>query len=151
MDLSPRVARWVRREFSEVDAERVFSALDDLPASVVGGQDPERTQAAIVIRSGGDWAKVEGMIRLAHEDWRDLLVAADVGHADWPAVLDDVLGPRNTSTEEARHGDRRWAGAHDPDSGTPGQPTEPHGSPGLSRWSGALPRIPLLALVVLFV
>lgn len=122
MDLSPRLARWVHREFSEVDAGRVFAALGDLPASVVGDQDPERIQAAIVIRSGGDWAKVEGMLRLAHEDWRDLLVAADVGHADWPAVLDDVLGRRDSSTEEAREGDRRWTGG-----------------------------IPLVALVVLFV
>lgn len=92
MDPSPRLAHWVQREFSQVDAQRVLSALGDLPASVLGGQDTERIQAALVIRSGGDWARVEGMLRLAHEDWRDLLVAADLGNADWPSVLDDVLG-----------------------------------------------------------
>lgn len=92
MDPNPRLARWVEREFSEADAQRVLSALGELPASVLGGQDPERIQAALVIRSGGDWARVDGMLRLAQEDWRDLLVAADLGNADWPAVLDDVLG-----------------------------------------------------------
>lgn len=151
MDLSPRLARWVSREFSELDAKRVFSALGDLPASVVGGQDPERIQAAIVIRSGGDWAKVEGMLRLAHEDWRDLLVAADVGQADWPAVLDDVLGRRDESTEKSRHGYRRWTGVHDVGLGTPDQPMKPRGSPGPSRRAGAMSRIPLVALVALFV
>lgn len=98
MNVSPRLARWVEREFSEVDATRVFSALGDLPAPVVGGQDPERIQAALVIRSGGDWAKVEGMLRLAREDWRDLLVAADLARDNWPSVLDDVLGRRDRST-----------------------------------------------------
>ena len=92
MDPSPRLARWIEREFSEADAPRVLSALGDLPASVLGGQDPERVQAALVIRSGGDWSRVEGMLRLAQEDWRDLLVAAELGNADWPSVLDDVLG-----------------------------------------------------------
>ena len=34
------------------------------------------------------------MLRLAHEDWRDLLVAADLGHDYWPRRLNKVLGRR---------------------------------------------------------
>lgn len=92
MDVSDRISRWVVGQFREADAERVLSQLRDLPASVRGNQDPERIHAALVIRAGGDFQAFESTLRLAHQDWRDLLMAADLGHADWPRVLDEVLG-----------------------------------------------------------
>ncbi|WP_134767824.1 hypothetical protein [Nocardioides sp. 1609] len=97
MDISPRLARWITRELVAADAEHVLRELGDLSDSVLGGQDRERIQAALVIRSGGERARFDGMLRLAREDWRDLLVAADLGHGDWRNVLDDVLGPAGGS------------------------------------------------------
>lgn len=96
MKVSARVSQWVGSQFPEDRAEQLLSELRDLPASVVGRQDPERIQAALVIRTGGDWQAFQGMLRLAHEDWRDLLVAAGLGHDDWPSVLDEVLGATAT-------------------------------------------------------
>ena len=98
MQVSPRLTQWVNREYPAGSAERVLSELRDLPASVVGGQDPERIQAALVIRTGGDWQEFQGMLRLAHEDWRDLLVASDLGNDDWPHVLNKVLGRTDRRT-----------------------------------------------------
>jgi hypothetical protein len=92
MEVSPRLTQWVNREFPEGSSERVLSELRDLPASVIGGQDPERIQAALVIGTGGDWQEFQGMLTLAHSDWRDLLVAADLGHDNWPRRLNKVLG-----------------------------------------------------------
>ena len=92
MEVSPRLVTWVSRAFPASSSERVMSELRGLPASVVGGQDPERIQAALVITTGGDWSRFQGMLRLTHEDWRDLLVAADLGHDDWPRRLSEVLG-----------------------------------------------------------
>lgn len=92
MKVSPRLTRWITLEFSESTSGYVLSALRDLPASVIGHQNPERIQAALVIRTGGDLQEFQGMLRLAREDWRDLLVAADLGHDNWPGRLNDLLG-----------------------------------------------------------
>jgi hypothetical protein len=92
MEVSARLTQWVNREFPDGSAERVLSELRDLPASVIGGQDPERIQAALVIPTGGDWREFRDMLQLAHEDWRDLLVAAGLGHDNWPRRLNRVLG-----------------------------------------------------------
>lgn len=91
VEVSTRLIEWIHREFSADSAERVLSELRALPASVIGGQAPERIHAALVIRTGGDWQAFQGMLRLAHEDWRDLLVAADLGHDNWPRLLDAAL------------------------------------------------------------
>jgi hypothetical protein len=71
---------------------RVLSELRDLPPNVIGGQDPERLQAALVLRSGGDWHKFVQMRDLATEDWRDALVAADLADEDWRERLAANLG-----------------------------------------------------------
>lgn len=93
MDVSDRLARWVTRTFPPGTAEYVVRQLRDLPPDVIGGQDPERVQAALVLRSGGDWRRFQQMRYLAVQDWRDALVAADLADGDWPdrltAALDD--------------------------------------------------------------
>ena len=92
MEVSLRLTEWVNREFPAGSVEPVLSELRELPDAVMGGQDPERIQAALVIRTGGDRQEFQAMLRLASEDWRDLLVAADLDHDTWPGLLDKVLG-----------------------------------------------------------
>jgi hypothetical protein len=98
MDVSPRLTNWINRVFPEGSADEVLWNLRDLEEWVYGGQDSERVQAALVIRTGGDWQRFQGMLRLAHEDVRDALVAGDLAHDDWRSLLDDTLGVADTSS-----------------------------------------------------
>lgn len=92
MTVSRRLTRWIETHFPQGSAEPVLQTLRDLPLSVIGGQDPERIQASIVIRTGGDWRAFEHNIALAKTDWRDSLVAANLGNEDWTQRLDALLG-----------------------------------------------------------
>jgi hypothetical protein len=65
----------VIREFPAGTAERVLQALRNLPSELVGGQDAERVQAALVLRAQGDWLRFLATRDLAERDWRDALVA----------------------------------------------------------------------------
>ena len=70
----------------------MLDELRELPDGVLGGQDPERIQASLVIRTGGDWYAFQQGVRVAHSDWRDALVGAGLGDEDWRNRLDEVLG-----------------------------------------------------------
>jgi hypothetical protein len=91
MDVSARLTTWVEGAFSAADAERVLEELRNLPPVKFGRQDPERIQAAIVIRTEGDWEEFERRLALANRDWRDSLVAAGLA-GGWERLLDEVLG-----------------------------------------------------------
>jgi hypothetical protein len=90
MEPSARLTSWVERHFDDPPA--VLAVLGTLPAAVVGGQDVERIQASLVISTGGDWGLFQRQLAWAQQDWRDALVSSGLGNADWPAVLDEVLG-----------------------------------------------------------
>jgi hypothetical protein len=92
VDVSPRLTRWIERHFPAGSAEPVLQALRELPPGVIGGQDQERIQASLVIRTGGDWDAFQQRLGLAQTDWRDALVGADLGNEDWRERLDAVLG-----------------------------------------------------------
>ena len=92
MDVTGRLARWVVREFPAGVAERALQELHRLRPEVVGGQDVERVQAALVLRARGDWRRLLAMRELAGQDWRDALVAADLADEDWPERLAANLG-----------------------------------------------------------
>jgi hypothetical protein len=87
MHVSPRLTRWVTDAFPSGSCEQVLDELRNLPPDVVGRQDPERIQAALVLRTGGDWNEFVQMRDLAIRDWRDALVAAGLAHEDWPERL----------------------------------------------------------------
>lgn len=93
MAVSDRLTAWVLRTFAGGTARDVLAQLQDLPDGVVGGQDLERVQAALVVGTGGDWERFQRMLALAQRDWRDALVAAGLGNGDWPDRLDAILGP----------------------------------------------------------
>jgi hypothetical protein len=93
MDISDRVTKWVEGAFPAADAERVLTELRNLRPQAYGRQDPERIQAAVVIRTEGDWDEFHNRLALANRDWRDSLVAAGLAHGDWPQRLDEALEP----------------------------------------------------------
>jgi hypothetical protein len=93
MEVSLRLTRWIKRTFPEGSADPVLGQLRALPAEVIGGQDPERIQASLVICTRGEWHVFQECVALAEADWRDILVCSGLGNADWPACLDSVLGP----------------------------------------------------------
>ncbi len=76
-DLTPRLWKRVARDFPEPgSAEEV--------ARIVGEtSDCERIQAAIVLWGRGDLSRLFDAKRLADEDWRDVLMRADLADDDW--------------------------------------------------------------------
>ena len=91
MEVSSRLARWIESEFPKSSAQRVLQELHGLPEALLGRQDPERIQAALVLHTG-DWRTFQQRLHLLRLDWRDALVEADLANGDWPQRLDDVLG-----------------------------------------------------------
>ncbi|RAY11211.1 hypothetical protein DPM19_31110 [Actinomadura craniellae] len=95
--MTERLERRVRRDFSEPgSAEEVLRTLAELPGRA--GYDAahfasERVQAAVVLLAGGDFRRLRAALDLAVTDWRDVLVAAELAEGDWPARLDERLGP----------------------------------------------------------
>jgi hypothetical protein len=92
VEVSERLRRWIDREFAKGSSENVLEVLGALPEDVLGGQDPERIHASLVIKTGGDWYMFERWLELARSDWRDALVGAGLGDEDWKDRLNDVLG-----------------------------------------------------------
>lgn len=91
--VSPRLTRWIANTFPPDLRERVIDALRNLPPEAMGRQDPERIQAALVVRTGGDWERFTQMRDLALIDWRDALVAGGLANERWPQRLDEILDP----------------------------------------------------------
>lgn len=103
MTETTRLERRIRKDFPEPgSASGIIAALDRLPDDAGYGEEmlrSERIRAAIVLYADGDLARFRWAVQLAMMDWRDLLIAADLAHADWPARLDAALGPQESATE----------------------------------------------------
>jgi hypothetical protein len=93
VEVSDRLTRWVTRTFPAGAAEQVLQELRDLPPEIVGGQDCERVQAALVLGTQGDWLRFLRTRDLARQDWRDALVAAELADEDWRDRLATNLDP----------------------------------------------------------
>ena len=50
-------------------------------------RDLARVHLAILKLADGDLAELEKNVRLAEQDWRDVLLAAGLEQGDWPEVL----------------------------------------------------------------
>lgn len=91
MKVSAAVRHEVRVRFSP-DAT---SAIEDLLAVIElpGLSAPsherlrDRVHLAALKVAGGDVTRFRDALHLAAQDWRDLLVAANLADEDWPAVL----------------------------------------------------------------
>jgi hypothetical protein len=101
-----RLEKRIQRDFPAPGAANgIITALDRLPDEAGYGREmlsSERVRAAIVLIADGDLAEFRGAVELAKTDWRDLLVAAELAHADWPARLDEALGPDDAADESAQ-------------------------------------------------
>jgi hypothetical protein len=96
---STRLEGRIRRDFPAPGAANgILTALDRLPGEAGYDEEffrSERIRAAIVLLADGDLSHFRKAVELAKADWRDLLVAAGLAHEDWPARLDEALGPDN--------------------------------------------------------
>lgn len=92
---TPRLVRRVRRDFpAPGSADEILAVLDALPDKTRWpGPTPERIQAAVVLSAGGDVSRFLSAVDLAEIDWRDALMAADLGNTDWAERLERELGP----------------------------------------------------------
>jgi hypothetical protein len=92
-----RLERRIRRDFAQPgSANGVLQLLNRLPAEAGYDEETlrsERIRAATVLPAHGDHGRLRDAIVLAKTDWRDLLVAAGLAHADWPDRLTAELGP----------------------------------------------------------
>jgi hypothetical protein len=94
--MSARLARRIEIDFpqhADLVADRLHS-LDGLVADSPQGH--ERILAAVVRLAGGRLDRLSQAIELAHTDWRDLLVAADLADETWPSRLSAWLDPPPT-------------------------------------------------------
>ena len=91
--LTKRIERHVRETFDESEADLVLEALAEWRISYEPEPPDERLIAAVVFMADGRLKGVDEAFKLAEQDWRDLLVAGDVAHDDWPEQLDARLGP----------------------------------------------------------
>ena len=88
-DVTPRLKNRISRDFPG-SAEEVIDRLRQLPP----GDSPageERVMAGVVLASAGQWDTFVYYLRLATEDWRDVLVAGGLANEDWRARLDAEL------------------------------------------------------------
>lgn len=97
-----RLEQRVRQDFRDPgSASGVLDLLASLPREA--GYDheihaSERVQAAVVLFAAGNLRRLQQALDLAKADWRDLLMAADLGTDQWPAKLDSELGPAIATT-----------------------------------------------------
>lgn len=82
MEVPERIRSLIDREFRPPSrAEQVARAIARLNKDHM--DDPERTAAAIIILLRRDPDGLDRFIDLAQTDWRDLYMAAGLGHEDW--------------------------------------------------------------------
>ncbi|AUG79771.1 hypothetical protein CFP65_5058 [Kitasatospora sp. MMS16-BH015] len=89
MVLSDWMSGVLAREFSPKFAAKITTALADMDAD---RQEADRFAGAMaILLQDGD--SLDTVVKLAKADWRDLFMAAGLGHADWATVLADRFGP----------------------------------------------------------
>ena len=89
-DPTPRLEARIRRDFPEPgSASAVLDELRRLDAD-------ERVMTGVVLATSGSPGRLHEALASARLDWRDLLVATGLAHADWPQRLDAELGPPST-------------------------------------------------------
>ena len=92
--VSDRLQAFVRQSTRPDEVETILSLLADAvprePGDTVEGI--ERVQAAVVLLSDRNSQRFLEALTMAQQDWRDVLVAAQLAHDDWPDRLNAALG-----------------------------------------------------------
>lgn len=93
MPISRRVEKVLEQEFQGPERESVRKAIIDIKGVAnFEGQSQERMALAVIILIL-DGADVDEAAEDAEGDWRDLLMAAGLGAANWPELIDERFGP----------------------------------------------------------
>ena len=88
MQISDKAAEYVRRSHPPEQSAYLLAAVDRFAAESY--DDPDRITVALsVLVRGGTSA--HQAVALAETDWRDLLMAADLAHGDWPERVAAIL------------------------------------------------------------
>ncbi|MFL6116176.1 MAG: hypothetical protein ACJ786_33200 [Catenulispora sp.] len=90
MQVSDRLAAYVRRTFADQEANTLLDELSRFDGTTFDLQDPERCALAVVlvVQQG---VPPRNAFRLARTDWRDLLMAAELAHGNWPTRIAELL------------------------------------------------------------
>lgn len=99
-EVSPRLLRRIWQDFPRHEAT-VQQCLESLGGLLEDSDASERILGAIVRVAHGRLDRLHQALELARADWRDVLVAAGLADADWPARLTEWLGPADYSGAEA--------------------------------------------------
>lgn len=96
--VTERLCRRIRLDFPDEQAARgvagsLRALVADLGPSGMRGTSTERLAAAVLFVAWGDVQRLRVAVGTAKTDWRDLLVSAGLANEDWPARLDEELGP----------------------------------------------------------
>lgn len=92
MAVTSRIAATISDQYG-VEADSVASLLEEAELRAFHEIAEERITAAVVILANGSVDKLLDAIELMETDWRDLLIAAELAHVNWPSTLDDIFGP----------------------------------------------------------
>lgn len=89
--VSPIVRAQARERFAGPEADEVISALGTTKLPLLDAPDRHRERArvhmAVIKVADGDLQRFRRALTMACTDWRDVLLAAGLAHADWPEVL----------------------------------------------------------------
>ena len=95
--LTARLAARIVADHAEPDRAMIIAALERVDLGDWLATHPpdgrERVLAAILVLIRGDPGRLARSIGIAERDWRNALVWAELGQPDWPARLDEMLGP----------------------------------------------------------
>jgi len=89
-ELPERIQRYVSEHFD--DPERAVRVLREWRIPYESEPPNERKLAAVVLVAQGHTDRLEDGIRIAAQDWRDLLVAGGVANRGWSRVIDTHFG-----------------------------------------------------------
>lgn len=87
--LSDVVSAEIRDRFPPAEAEVVRSALESADIALLPepGRWRDRILVGIIKVADGNLGEFRRALRLAEQDWRDVLCVAGLQHEDWPSVL----------------------------------------------------------------
>jgi hypothetical protein len=100
--VSPLVTRYVAAAYPAEAQARVLETLASLrepPSESAWAEARERVQMGILLVAAGSPQNFESVAALAAQDWRDVLVAAGLGNADWQAVLQRAVALQLSQNE----------------------------------------------------
>jgi hypothetical protein len=107
--ISPRLMRRIHADFphhTDLVVNRLHTIDPLIAQEQPSPQAAERMYAAVIRVAGGRLDRLDSALPLARLDWRDLLMAGDLGHEGWPDRLSAWLGPNEPPIVAASPGSR---------------------------------------------